>query len=499
MAGKDKYDWEKIIPDVVDLIGVGELKPTWVIIGKHLGIPPTTVSAAVGRAEITIADLGQKAAFSAIPGGAIKHQKATNSWDINCIHPEIHTVAQLLKYCEVDLDVWRVAGDASNGPILNAWPTTAKKKKVDLKYTPRIDNEGKARTEIEGSVFSDGELISKTNIQVKVRLVRINPVPIMVTIQPLEISGEIIFPAPKPRKTKVKKTLFIADPHFGFSRNIHSNKLTSINDRRVMDIALQILSNERFDDVTILGDILDLSEWSTRWVTAPEFYWTTQPTLIESFWWLRAIREAQPDAEIDVLEGNHNRIKSALIARLLAAYELRAADELGLPPALSLPKLLALHKLNIGFIDGYDSGSADKWLSDAILATHGDNALATPGATARKVAEKTMHTTIFGHIHRRELVTNKIEVRDGHITQTAMCPGTACKIDGSVPGNKLRQQWQQGIATMEWCDDVSIPPRFDLIEINEGVGIYDGVVLRSRDVDAKLDAHLAKNMEGISQ
>lgn len=494
-------EWHRLIQEARQAILSGEIQPTFLAIADYLEINYRTIQSAFNLRGFGIEEIKSLAPpIDDNPEdeiGPVSQKKTQNNWEIDSIHPMIRSVEQLLDYCGVDLEVWMVDGDPGRGPVLNAWPTTAKKKAVDLTYKTHVDEKGNVKTIKEGTVQSDGELVSMTNLQIKVRLRRIKPVAVIPVIQPVMLGEGFKTPAGKRAKKKVMRTLLIADPHFGLSRNVHTGELTPIHDRRVLDIALQIAQETDVDDITFLGDLLDLSEWSTHWVTTPEFYWTTQPALIEAHWWLRQFREAQPGAVIDNIEGNHNRFKSAIIARLMAAYELRAVDELTMDPAISLPKLLALHELGIGFIDGYEKGDAEKWFSDSIVATHSDKASNLPGASARKIAEEVMFTTIFGHIHRRELISKKIETRHGPITLTAVCPGTASRVDAAVPGNKKRQQWQQGFALMDYSPDDIAPPRFDLVEVLDGQAIFDGQVWTARELDAQMEGYLKRELGKI--
>lgn len=64
-----------------------------------------------------------------------------------------------------------------------------------------------------------------------------------------------------------------------------------------------------------------------------------------------------------ILDGNHEKQqRDAIKTHMVAAYKLRAADELDLPPALSVSKLLALHELGIEWRGGYPD--EEYWLHD---------------------------------------------------------------------------------------------------------------------------------------
>ena len=248
-----------------------------------------------------------------------------------------------------------------------------------------------------------------------------------------------------------------------------------------------------FDNISFIGDCLDLSEWSLKYLPEPEFFWTTMPALLEWAWWLALYRQAQPTAEMDQYEGNHDiRPEIAIKSHLKAAYSLRAVDELELPGALSIARLLALHQLKVNYIAGYPDNT--KWLNRNILVRHGDVVRSGSGDTAKAVVNKTNYTTIFGHIHRRELVARRIKNRDGFSVYTAFCPGCACHVDGRVPGSMSESQWQQGIAVIEYTEDSeTIIP----IPIDNGSAIYNGRVWTARERDAEVNSMLKDKLNGM--
>lgn len=165
-----------------------------------------------------------------------------------------------------------------------------------------------------------------------------------------------------------------------------------------------------------------------------------------------------------------------LVAHLKAAYGLRAVDELQLPASMSIERLLALHQLHVNYVTGYPDNK--KWLNRNVLVRHGDVVRAAPGDSAKAVVMKTAYTTIFGHTHRRELVSRRIASQDGDVIQTAFSPGCACHIDGRCPGSTSDSQWQQGLAVVEYTDDFeAIVP----IPIENGRAIYAGRQLQARE------------------
>ena len=64
----------------------------------------------------------------------------------------------------------------------------------------------------------------------------------------------------------------------------------------------------------------------------------------------------------------------------------------------------------------------------------------------------------------------------------AMCPGCGCRLDGSVPGNTLSQNWSQGLAKIYY--DNSIYNSMSLIDVQYGTIVHDGKLYES-NVDIK--------------
>lgn len=329
------------------------------------------------------------------------------------------------------------------------------------------------------------------SIYIEAPLRRISPIAFEPVVSPIQIDLQKLPKAPKPDKNGIRRELMIFDPQIGFRRRLHGTELYPFHDRRVLDLALQICQEEQIDSMGLGGDWGDLSEWSSRWQPEPEFYWTTQPALLEISWWLTQLRMAKPGAKMRMLEGNHDlRMQTLIIANMRQAYKLKAVDEMELPPALSFPKLLALHTLDIEYLGGYPD--VGYWLNNNVFVTHGDTVRSGPGDTAKAIVNKTAYTTIFGHIHRREFVTRRIKTHSGDIIHSAFCPGCACKTDGSVPGSKSDQQWQQGLAVVEYTEDSeNIIP----IAVKDGKMIYNGRTWTARDREAEVTEFLTKSLK----
>ena len=345
-------------------------------------------------------------------------------------------------------------------------------------------------------VDKDRENISVVpSIYIEAPLRRKNPIVFEPIIRPIEIELPKLPKPGKQAKNGVRRALIINDPQIGFRRRLHTTELIPFHDRRVLDLALQICQEEEIHHISLGGDVDDLSEWSNKFLAEPEFYWTTQPALLETSWWLTQLRLARPHAEIKMLEGNHDlRMPLLVVSNLKQAYRLKAVDELELPAQMTVPRLLALHKLNVEYVSGYPNNGY--WLNKNIRIEHGDVVRGTPGATAAAVTTRQAYTTIFGHIHRREMVSKRIKLNEGmDQIYTAFCPGCACHIDGRVPGSSPKDQWQQGLAVVEYTDDYeNITP----IAINDGKMIYKERLWTARDRETEINKFLQDTLEGIS-
>lgn len=380
---------------------------------------------------------------------------------------QIRTVEQLLKAAKIDTSVWETVQ-----PDIRKWDVVLKLRDADADIV---------------------RVVPSFYVGTKIR--RIEPMAFEPVVHPVEVS--VSFKKPKQaraRKDAVRRALVVNDPQVGFRRRLHTNELTPFHDRRVLDLALQIAESEEIDHISFGGDCLDLSEWSGKFTPEPEFFWTTQPAVIEWAWWLAQFRGARENAEMKALEGNHDaRLGLLIVANMRQAYRLKPVDELALPPSLSVPRLLALHQLQVEYVGGYpDNGY---WLNRNVFISHGDVVRSAPGATANEISKRQAFTTIFGHIHRRELVARRMKLNEGDLIYSAFCPGCACHIDGRLPGSSSTQQWQQGIAVIEYTEnDETIIP----ISIQDGRMMYNGRMWQARERDGEVNAMLIEKLEQVS-
>lgn len=292
-----------------------------------------------------------------------------------------------------------------------------------------------------------GDVAITTLHQVKARLIRRTLTQVFPPIAPVQVSPtySTIRKPRRARRSEVPCTLILPDPQIGFARDNDTGALTPLHCPRALDLAVQAVYHLRPASIVLLGDLLDLAEWSNKFLVSPEFVFTTQPSLVAASWWLGLLRAAAPRAQIVLLEGNHDkRLGTAVLSNLKAAYDLRPANELGKPPVLSLPRLLDLEGLGIIYKPDYPNGRY--WITDSLQAIHGDIARNVSGKTAAAVVANAEESVVFGHTHRLESAARTVHGRDGIKVIGAYSCGCLCRVDGVVPGVRARQNWQQGLA-----------------------------------------------------
>jgi hypothetical protein len=477
MTAKETLDYPSLLQRSLELVKQGKVT-SLIQVAKALGVNYNTLAAGFTR-HFDISnfdDLLRKRdviekKIDGFEGDKIEVEFDGNFGEVRAVdvRGQIRTVDQLLDAAGIDREEWE-----PYQPEVRKWDVILKLRDGDYDLV---------------------RVVPSFYVGAKIRAIM--PRAFEPVVQPVEISG--VTYAGKGKKAKAKKdvirrALILNDPQIGFRRRMHMSELSPFHDRRVIDLALQVAESEQIDHISFGGDWGDYSEWSSKYLPEPEFFWTTQPALIEQAYWFARFRAAQPDAEMKLLEGNHDaRLMNLIVANMRQAYRLKAVDELSLPPSLSVPRLLALHQLGIEYVGGYpDTGY---WLNKNVFVTHGDVVRSAPGATAGEVAKRQAFTTIFGHIHRRELVARRMKTSDGDLIYSAFCPGCACHIDGRVPGSSSSQQWQQGFAVVEYTEDSeNIIP----IAVQDGRMMYNGKVWSARDVDGELDQVIMGGLEQVT-
>lgn len=488
MTRRNKEDFEKIKAHAIDALKRG-INPSFESISREIGVPSSSLKRGLEKyfGITTVDQLLDLAGKPPVNSGGLDILK---DWDgKDHIEDEINnnvrevrsysgtgiikTLDDLIREHKIDIENWVIAQRDER-----AWGVPMKLRKLAGKP--------------EEQVIVHEPIVVQLHY-VSVRLLKKEPEAIEPVVQPVELYPPVVQKR-KGRVPAVKRALIAGDAQMGFRRRMHTTELTPFHDRRIFDLITQMLTLERFDDVLLAGDWNDLSEWSAKFTAEPEFYWTTQPMIIEQAWWLSQWRQAAPNARFLYFEGNHDkRMRDLLVSNYKQAYGLRPEDELRLPPSLSIERLLCLHKLEIEYLTGYPDNKF--WLNENLAVQHGDIVRnSTPGATSQAYLRKKTYTTIYFHTHRREMAAKTMETSTGRYEQTAFSAGCCCHVDGRVPGSTSESQWQQGVCVVEYTDESeNIIP----VAINEGKAIYGGKQLQAADLDEKIDQLIESKLATI--
>ena len=281
----------------------------------------------------------------------------------------------------------------------------------------------------------------------------------------------------------MKLALKGADTQIGF-RRLADGSLDPFHDDKAMDVFVQAALKMQPDKIQILGDFLDLASQG-RFAQEASFAQTTQPALDRGHLFLATLRAACPDAEIIVIEGNHDkRMQNFIEANALAAFGLKRA---GLPeswPVMSLPYLLRLDELGIQYVDAYPA--ATDWDNDNTRNIHGTKANSRGSTTAQYVFELPHLNTWAGHTHRVEVTYRSVTGARGEAVESYSAnPGCLCRVDGAVPSvngaigadgtaARIVENWQQGFGIAYYNDTESWPYVY---RIRNGVALVDGMEL----------------------
>jgi len=278
---------------------------------------------------------------------------------------------------------------------------------------------------------------------------------------------------------KLRRALLLPDPHIGYRRDLKSGILAPYHDRAVWDIVFQILSYQSFDEIIVMGDMLDLPEMSDKFLRTPDMHATTQPAIIESAWLLRQLRLFAPRAKIIYLEGNHEkRLPNIMMSHLSAVYGLQQANTVDEHASCSVPSLLDFSGSRVEWVGNYPDNAF--WLNENLRVIHGDKSKRRSGQTAEGYLEHARSSVVFGHIHRRERASKTLHHRNGPKVYESACPGMMGGAD-RVPASTIEHDWQQGMAVVDYQKgDGGFDIR--LIAIHEGrEALYDGKVFKGKD------------------
>ena len=374
----------------------------------------------------------------------------------------IKSVDDLLSASKVDLTEWAVLRSGTK-----SW-------------------EGYAAGVEKGMVWKDGRqtgtdkregLIVETMRSFWADLARIHPIALSPIVSPIQCDVQFEKPTGLGYGKRLHRALIGADNQLGYRMSMPSGQLEPFHDRAAMDVFLEVATYMQPDRIHLLGDYLDLTLWTDRFVREMEFFFTTQPAIIEGYWYLRRLRMACPNTAIFLHEGNHDRrMRDQLTLHLRAACNLRAADELELPPAMSPEKLLALHKLGVEWVGEYP-GDYER-LGEGVRVHHGD--VARKNGTCQAIASASDVAEVVGHTHRVETAGETRTVKGEKFVTTVTGVGCLCRIDGVVPGHTDTQKWQQAFGVIDY-DPHGVDYAMSLSTIQHGRAVWNGELFVGRD------------------
>ena len=280
-----------------------------------------------------------------------------------------------------------------------------------------------------------------------------------------------------PRKVRPAMGLVVAlpDPQIGF--RMTKAGAESFHDESAISCALSLLRALQPEVVVHLGDFLDLPLFS-RFSQEPGFQGLVQDAIDRGHQFLAEVAFLVPGVKQYLLEGNHDaRIRKTLAKLAPEMVALTPGGRASSWPAMSVPHLLGVEDLGVTYVDGYPAGRLVVGDVDII---HGFK-INSSGSTAALVSKGALRSTLFGHVHRREMHTATLP--DGKVIWAAS-PGTLARVDGAVPsfhsaisaqtGEHVPryENWQQGVAVLTRHDKQHT--ELELVPIFEGRMIYRG-------------------------
>lgn len=294
----------------------------------------------------------------------------------------------------------------------------------------------------------------------------------------------------------VERELIIPDPQFGMFRQHNTDVLHRMHDVHALSIVVQIAEKYGPTGITCLGDYYDLPMFQSKFPRGPELAYLTQHGINEGAFFaykMRRIQDAWDDkhkreasGRVRILRGNHDqRMMKSIIECSPEASWLRPVNDPDGPPMLSLERLMDVTGLGVEWVGQYPDGVI-VWNSN-IWGKHGDVVRPDSGGTVVAELKKAiLASVVFGHIHRDEhaWITTHGPLPDGTFGQRermAASPGCVCRIDGAVPSQSKRNNWQQSVATLEYEVGGREFFEYNSHRIQGGRSIYNGEIYESKE------------------
>lgn len=290
---------------------------------------------------------------------------------------------------------------------------------------------------------------------------------------------------PFPHDDRYKLAIKGGDTQIGY-RRLPDGSYEAFHDQKAMDLFIQVCAAYQPDVIDILGDFLDLASQG-KYTQEAGFAQTTQMSIDAGYLFLAALRAACPDAEINLIEGNHDkRMQNFIELNAVSAFGLKKAAMPSEWPVMSLAYLMRLDELKVNYFDAYPAATV--WTNANTRNIHGTRANSKGSTMSQYVHELPHINTWAGHTHRTEIVYRSVQGPFGlPIESYAANPGCLCKTDGTVPSVKgaihgdgssatVVEDWQQGLGFLYYNKYESIP---QVYRIREGEVIIDGRVFKA--------------------
>jgi predicted phosphodiesterase len=210
------------------------------------------------------------------------------------------------------------------------------------------------------------------------------------------------------------KAAILSDIHLG------------IHDKQAITSALTYLKKERIDFLILNGDTLDSTEISTHPKNSKTPKYLHEVTLAKSL--LSAIAIDFPHTKIYFKEGNHeDRLQRYIMANAEA-----------LDGIVDLPKILDLEAKGIGYVE-----SLRYMIVNNIHVFHGHEIRVSGTNAARKLYDRTAHSSLMGHVHK---IGHFVKKGTDGIYRDAFTTGCLCKLS---QGYMMHSDSQHGFAIIE--------------------------------------------------
>lgn len=246
-------------------------------------------------------------------------------------------------------------------------------------------------------------------------------------------------PAPRPIQGRPRVGFLVSDFHAPF------------HDKKLLASFLAWCEDVQPDFGVFAGDVPDLPEPS-RHRRNPAWHATPQECVRSSHQEILApTREVLPDAELDLVIGNHDvRIRNWLLEKQPDLADLTPGDSD--IPVLGMRNLLGLDALHIRAHEPLGEYSDSEFvLSRNLAVTHGSKT-GKYNAVDEELASFG-HSIVFGHTHRKRSVYQTRWDMDGPAVHIGVNLGCMCVIEGGLGYAGRRPNWQQGFGVASIWDD----------------------------------------------